>query len=418
MNDNEIRKVEDVRRFLDGTSDVVFSINGKAERYDWIEKSFNRFRYLKLSKANKGLVLSYLEKVSGYSRIQIKRLVRQYFETGRVSRRTPKKRGFARKYTDSDIRLLAETDELHGTLSGHATKKICERACEVFGDRRYLPLVNISVSHIYNLRRSGAYSKVRRHFEKTRPRPSLIGERRKPRPDGRPGYIRVDTVHQGDLDGIKGVYHINAVDEVTQIEIVCSVERISENFLIPVLEEIIAGFPFVVRGFHSDNGSEYINHRVAEMLNRLLIELTKSRARHSNDNALAESKNGSIIRKHLGYVHIPQQYAPAINRFLRDYLNPYVNFHRPCFFPETVTNEKGKQIKHYPYHRMMTPYDKLKSLPDAERFLKPGLTFAVLDKIAYNITDNEAARRMNQARNLLFTNINEQENHAIRRTAR
>jgi len=418
MNDNEIKKIEEVRRFLDGTSDMEFSIETKAERYDWIEKSFSRFRYLKRSKGDKGLILSYLKKVSGYSRIQIKRLARQYFETGRVRRRAPKKRGFPRKYTDTDIRLLAETDELHRTLSGHATKKICERACGIFGDRRYLPLVNISVSHIYNLRRSGAYRKVRRRFEKTRSRASLIGERRKPRPDGRPGYIRVDTVHQGDLDGIKGVYHINAVDEVTQIEIVCSAEKISENFLIPVLEEMISGFPFVVHGFHSDNGSEYINHRVAEMLNRLLIDLTKSRARHSNDNALAESKNGSIVRKHLGYVHIPQQYAQEINRFLRDFLNPYINFHRPCFFPETVTNEKGKETKRYPYNRMMTPYDKLKSLPDAERFLKPGLTFAELDKIAYNITDNEAARRMNEARNLLFTKINEQENHALKRKAR
>jgi hypothetical protein len=48
--------------------------------------------------------------------------------------------------------------------------------------------------------------------------------------NGKPGYIRIDTVHQGDLDGCKGVYHINAVDEVTQIEIVVSVEKISEQY--------------------------------------------------------------------------------------------------------------------------------------------------------------------------------------------
>lgn len=418
MDENEVKTIGDVRRFLEGTAKVEFSIDTKIERYDWIEKSFNRFRYLELKKADKGLVLTYLEKLSGYSRIQIKRLARQYFETGRVRRRTPKKRGFPRKYSDADIRLLAETDELHGTLSGQATKKICERAGGIFGDRRYLSVVNISVSHIYNLRRCGAYRDVRRRFEKTRSRPSVIGERRKPRPGGSPGYLRVDTVHQGDLDGIKGVYHVNAVDEVTQFEVVCSVEKISESFLIPVLEEMLAGFPFVVRGFHSDNGSEYINRQVAEMLNRLLIDLTKSRARHSNDNALAESKNGSVVRKHLGYVHIPQRYAQEINRFLRDYLNPYVNFHRPCFFPETITSENGKEVKRYPYHRMMTPYDKLKSLPDSERFLKPGLTFEELDKIAYNITDNEAAERMNKARNLLFEKINEQENHTFRRAVR
>ncbi len=418
MDESEVKTIGDVRRFLEGTAKVEFSIGTKIERYEWIGKSFSRFRYLELKKADKGLVLTYLEKVSGYSRIQIKRLARQYFETGRVRRRKPKKRGFPRKYSDADIRLLAETDELHGTLSGQATKKICERAGAIFGDRRYLSVANLSVSHIYNLRRCGTYRDVRRRFEKTRSRPSVIGERRKPRPDGSPGYLRVDTVHQGDLDGIKGVYHVNAVDEVTQFEVVCSVEKISENFLIPVLEEMIAGFPFVVRGFHSDNGSEYINRQVAEMLNRLLIDLTKSRARHSNDNALAESKNGSVVRKHLGYVHIPQRYAHEINRFLRDHLNPYVNFHRPCFFPETVTGANGKEVKRYPYHRMMTPYEKLKSLPDPERFLKPGLTFGDLDKIAYNISDNEAAERMNKARNTLFEKINEQESRTFRKTVR
>ena len=50
--------------------------------------------------------------------------------------------------------------------------------------------------------------------------------------------------------------------------------------------------------------STYINHRVAQLLNKLLIELTKSRARQSNDNAPVESKNGAIVRKHLGYAHI------------------------------------------------------------------------------------------------------------------
>jgi transposase InsO family protein len=66
-------------------------------------------------------------------------------------------------------------------------------------------------------------------------------------------------------------------------------------------------FPFVIQGFHADNGSEYINQRVAERLNKLLIEFTKSRSRPTNDNALVESKNGAVVRKHLGYAHIPQK---------------------------------------------------------------------------------------------------------------
>jgi len=416
MNDNRIKTIGQVRQFLDGTADVEFAIDTKAKRYEWIEETCVRFRYLELGKAEKGLLLKFLGKVSGYSHVQVKRFVRQYFETGHVRRKKAKKRGFIRRYTDEDIRLLARTDELHGTLSGHATKKLCERASEIFGERSYQRLAQISVAHLYNLRVTGTYRRVRVHFTKTSPRPSLIGERRKPAPNGKPGYIRVDTVHQGDQDGIKGVYYINAVDEVTQFEIVCSVEKISENFLIPVLADLIEQFPFTILGFHSDNGSEFINRNVAALLNKLLIEMTKSRPRHSNDNALAESKNGAIVRKHLGYTHIPQKHAPLINRFLTDYLNPYINYHRPCFFPETITDHRGKQIRRYPYDKMMTPYDKLKSLPDPQTFLKSFVSFDQLDEIAAKISDNESAKRMNNARINLFNNINEHVSNTLRKS--
>jgi hypothetical protein len=186
------------------------------------------------------------------------------------------------------------------------------------------------VSHLYNLRKSIPYTRHRHHFEKTQPKPSKIGERRKPQPHGKPGYIRIDTVHQGDLDKQIGVYHINAVDEVTQFEVMFTVEKISEIYLIPALEQLLETFPFTMLGFHSDNGLEYINKRVADLLEKLLIEFTKSRSRHSNDNALAERKNGAVVRKLFGYSHIPQRWAPLINRFNQQYLNPYLNFHRPC----------------------------------------------------------------------------------------
>ena len=201
------------------------------------------------------------------------------------------------------------------------------------------------------------------------------------------------------------MYHINAVDEVTQFEVVSSVEKISENWLIPVLENILETFPFVIINCHVDNGSEYINHTVVRLLNNLNIQLTKTRPRHSNDNALAESKNGSIIRKHLGYMHIPQQWAPKVNKFNRDYLTPYINFHRPCYFPEIKIDAKGKEKKIYPYKTMMTPYDKLKSLPNAAQYLKPGMTFENLNKEVLRHTDLESAILMKKARKKLFDEI-------------
>ncbi len=219
-------------------------------------------------------------------------------------------------------------------------------------------------------------------------------------------------MHQGDQDKAKGVYHINAVDEITQFEIVCSVEKISEQYLMPALEQMLESFPFNILGFHSDNGSEYVNQRVAKLLQKLFIEFTKSRSRHSNDNALAESKNASVVRKVFGYTHIPQKWAPEINEFNRIYLNPYVNYHRPCFFPEMVINAKGKQQKTYPYKNIMTPYDKLKSLPNAAQYLKPEISFEVADEYALQMSDNEAADRMNKARQKLFSLIFNQDKTA------
>jgi len=403
MTIKNLKTIEDLEMFLQGNQLSAFSVLGnKTERYEFVRKTLVKFSYMSLSKKDKGVVIRYLLKMTDYSRQQLTRLIKKYTKTGKINWSPCRSNGFAKKYTNKDIALLAKTDELHDTPCGQAVKKICERAYDVFDDNNYQRLAELSISHLYNLRDSERYKKQRRTFTKTRSRQVPIGERRKPYPEGKPGYIRIDTVHQGDLDKVKGVYHINAVDEITQFEIVCSVEKISEQYLMPVLEQMLASFPFTVLGFHSDNGSEYINQRVSKLLQKLFIEFTKSRSRHSNDNALAESKNASVVRKIFGYEHIPQKWATEINQFNRAYLNPYLNYHRPCFFPETITDKKGKQRKVYPYENMMTPYDKLQSLPDAEQYLKPEVSFEILDEYALKMSDNKAAELLQQARNKLF----------------
>jgi hypothetical protein len=210
-------------------------------------------------------------------------------------------------------------------------------------------------------------------------------------------------VHQGDQDGVKGVYHINAVDEVTQWEVVGSVEAISEAFLIPMLEAMLAQFPFRIRGFHSDNGSEFINHLVAKLLNKLLIEQTKSRPRHSNDNGLAETKNGAVVRKAMGYTHIAAPHAAAITEFYTEHLNPYLNFHRPCGVPELVVNAKGKEKRVYRWYA--TPWEILRQLPGVASHLKAEWTIAMLDQQAQAKTDTQAANEMQEAKRKLFESI-------------
>ncbi len=97
--------------------------------------------------------------------------------------------------------------------------------------------------------------------------------------------------------------------------------------------------------------------------------------------------------------------ATLINEYNRDFLNPYVNFHRPCFFPVSVVDHRGKVKKTYPYREVMTPYDKLQSLPEAESYLCPGVTLQRLGDVAHEMSDNEFAERMVKARSDLFQQI-------------
>jgi transposase InsO family protein len=237
-----------------------------------------------------------------------------------------------------------------------------------------------------------------------------IGERRKPDPRGEPGYLRLDTVHQGDSggpgQGAKGVYHINAVDELTQWQVVAATARISEAYLLPVLEAMLRQFPFRIQGFHSDNGSEFLNRTVAQLLNKLNIEQTKSRPRRSGDNGLVETKNGWVIRKHIGYGYIDQAHAEPISSFYRDHLNPYLNYHRPCAQPEVDIDARGR--KRIRYKRYQTPLETLLALeqpgpaspaPRAQNWIRSQ------PNRRQPLSDTDAARRMQQAKATLFNRL-------------
>lgn len=409
MNLDELKQIEQIEAFLAGTQPVVFIVaDDKTARYAWLEHTLVKWRYQRRPRSEKGLLLRFMAQVVGYSPAQVKRLIKQHRDTGHICWQPARGNGFQRRYSSADIRRLAQLDKLHGSPSGAVVKKLCERAYQLFDDPDYQVLSVISVAQIYRFRQTTSYQRQGLDHHKTQATRINIGERKKPFPNDEPGYIRIDTVHQGDLDKEKGVYHINAVDEVTQFEVIMSVVAISERFLLPVLEQMLNLFPFTINNFHSDNGSEYVNHQVAKLLNKLHIEFTKSRARHSNDNALAEGKNAAVVRKLYGHGHIPKHWANAINTLNRQEVYRYVNFHRPCYFPVTETDDKGKQCKRYPYDAMMTPFEKLKSIDGVERFLKEDIRLNQLDAFAREMTDNEAASQLQLARQQLFKKINEQ----------
>jgi transposase InsO family protein len=395
--------LEEIRAFLKGNQGVRFEGQQREEIYAWVDQALRQQDYRGLGRTGRGLVRQYLGKMTGLSRAQVTRLITPYLRGEEVQAKAYRRRRFPSVYTPADAERLASVDEAHETLSGPATQKVLQREFHDFGDRRYQRLARISVAQLYRLRQSRRYRQRRVRYAKTRPVQGAIGERRRPDPQGRPGYLRVDTVHQGDQDGVKGMYHINAVDEVTQWEIVGAAEQISEAWLLPVLEAMLEQFPFPIRGFHSDNGSEYINHTVARLLNKLLAEQTKSRPRHSNDNGLVEAKNGAVIRKHMGYGHIAAEHAEAFQNFYRDHFNPYLNFHRPCGHAEIRVDHKGKQKRVYRWYA--TPWEMLHQLPGVAGYLKPNWTIDDLNRQAQAHSDTQAAAAMQKAKGELFARI-------------
>jgi len=405
MNDSPLKTIKELKGFLKSSTLLSFKGQKRDEIYEWVEDTIIKFDYHILGKKDKSVIKKYLEKITGLSRAQVTRLIAKQRKTGRVTVEKSNHRIFPKIYSDEDIRALATTDELHDFPNGVMIKKILLRMFKEYGDLTYKNISNISVGHIYNLRKSVHYQRLTKKYEKTKPRVVSIGERRKPIPNGAPGFLRVDTVHQGDMDRQKGVYHINIVDEVTQWEYTGAVSKISEAFLVPLLLKLIKKFPFKIFEFHADNGSEYINRQIVNMLNKLMVKLTKSRSRQTNDNAQVESKNGSVIRKWMGYGFIDQKHAPIVNDFYFDIFNEYLNFHRPCAFSTEITDKKGKIKKVYKPQDYMTPYEKLKSLTNYSLYLEEGVTIEVLDKIAKRKTDNEIAGEVQGGRYKLFNKI-------------
>lgn len=405
MNNSKNLSLSQIIEFLKSSELIVFKSESRDDRNEWIQSAIMHHRYLKCSKKHRIILRQYMMKMTGLSKAQMTRLVAEYKKRGTLKPKEYKRRSFEKIYTKTDIELLVSVDNAHKRLSGPATSKILRDEFGLFGRKEFENLKNISIAQLYRLRGTPRYRERSLVYSKTNPTKVPIGERRKPEPNGKPGYLCVDTVHQGDKDGEKGIYHINMTDMVLQFEFVGAVEAISENFMKKVLSELLEKFPFTIVEFHTDNGSEYINRIVVELLNKLLIKLTKSRPRHSNDNGLAETKNGAVIRKHMGYVHIPQKNADIVNEFYDKHFNDYLNYHRPCGFPKTIINKKGKERKIYPLAGYQIPYERLKSLPGAENYLKSGITFEELDKTAYAMSHTEYAEKMQKEKQIMFKKL-------------
>ena len=397
-----IHKIREIIKLEEVT--LKMSWNKLQDKYEFIDKVLLDSKYIyKTKKKDKIVIRLFIQKVTGIGKVQLKRLISRKIKGEKLVVGYTH-RDHKRKYNHDDIKLLAHTDNVHKRMNGNATQVNLQREYNIYNKKEYANIQSISVSHIYRIRKvSDVYRLSNMSYNKTQAVQRSIGVRKKPNNDGKPGYIRVDSVHQGDMDGEKGVYYVNVVDEVTQWEYVGCVEGISEYFLLPVLLDLIESFPFKIVNFHSDNGSEYINYQVAGLLDKLVIDQTKSRSRRSTDNGLVESKNASIIRKIMGHTHIPRKHADTIDTFLKGYFNTYINYHRVCAYPTKIVNSKGK-VKVI-YKEYNTPFRKLLSINNYEIYFKDNMNKDKLLAIEMEMSDNESAENVRKEYKKLRINI-------------
>src|ERR1700704_3674576 len=203
MQTGERLSLEQIRVFLEASDGLGFEGGNRVEIYNWVNETLRQQGYQKLKRGGRGLVRRYVEKMTGLSRAQTTRLITVYQGGEEVQAKRYRRHRFPPRYTREDVDLLTAVDTLHETLSGPATQKILQRADQDFGEAKFERLARISVAQLYRVRGSARYRQRRMVYQPTRPTPVAIGERRRPEPDGRPGYLRVDTVDQGDRDGVK-----------------------------------------------------------------------------------------------------------------------------------------------------------------------------------------------------------------------
>lgn len=369
-----------IKRILALGNLVKTKFQSPKQKCNFVANFWKNIRYFNLSKKNKIVCLKYLKVVTGLKSARLLAIFSKLRDGKTVSKKYIRSKIY-RKYKPSDIKLLEQTDELHLRLNPRATKAILESEFKVYGKNEYERICNISPSHLQNLRKSSCYKSCWR--KQTHARVIPIGQTLKPKPNGKPGYVRVDTVHQREI------YFIHLVDEITQWEGMVAVANITDEQMEVAFRLILSMIPFVIYNFHSDRGSENINYRIARMLNKLRIKQSKCRSGQHNDNALVEGKNNAIIRKNFGYGFMPKQVLRQLNYYLLHYFVPYLNFHRPCLFATIVTQPSGKTHRKY-ITRPQTPFEKLWELSGLhhrkfiKKTVKPSELFAYSREFSHN----------------------------------
>jgi hypothetical protein len=177
----------------------------------------------------------------------------------------------------------------------------------------------------------------------------------------RPGYLEADSVaHCGASLAGSFIWSVTYTDIFSGWTEGGAVWNKGAAGVLAATRQVEERLPFLLLGFDTDNGGEFLNHHLFEYLTlrEQAVNFTRSRPYHSDDNAHVEQKNWTWARQLLGYGRLenPQLVEP-ICALYREIWAPWQNFFLPCL----KLAQKWRQGSHWykRYEAPRTAYERL-----------------------------------------------------------
>ncbi len=200
--------------------------------------------------------------------------------------------------------------------------------------------------------------------------------------DPEPGFLEIDLVaHCGDHVGGSYVSTLVLTDLASGwTECIALLVRESA-LVVDAIDRLRTSMPFPLRGIDTDNGSESINETLLDYCSKHGIEFTRSRPYHKNDQAWIEQKNGSVVRRLVGYGRLDGLRAVEGLGRLYTASRLFVNFFQPSFKLKEKIRTGARVTKRY--HAPETPCARLLASPIIAEPMKERLrsVLATLDPL-------------------------------------
>lgn len=345
-------------------------------------------RYRKGTGENRRTILDEFVEVTGYHRKHAIRLFRRVRKEGKQPRGAAK-----RIYDEATQQALIVLWEAADRICGKRLRPLIPILIEAMERHGHLKLdadVHRSLLEVSAATIDRLLSKIRESAKGVRRKRGIATALRRSIPirtfadwkDPAPGYMEADLVAHSGGSMAGSIVHSFALTDVATgwTECIALLAR-DQTMIVDALSRLRDRLPFPLSGFDTDNDAVFINETVLDYCRQNQIEFTRSRAYRKNDQAWIEQKNGSVVRKLVGYGRLEGMTATAALADLYEASRFYVNFFQPSFKLKSKTRNGARVTKHY--HAPATPYQRLLACAHTPEPVKEQLRgqFASLDPI-------------------------------------